>query len=109
MLQLHTISYNVTLRKSPTHRPVSGDDPSVARLLADDAVHPAVDPIGEGELHRARAESRDTAAPVGAPAHEGTILREQSVMDLLHLWWRSESLVIKGGVICWQFFEWSSS
>ena len=59
---------------------VSGDDPSVARLLADDAVHPAVDPTGECELHRAGAEPRDAAAAVGALPHEGAILRAQSVM-----------------------------
>ena len=60
------------------YSPVSGDDPSVARLLADDPVHSAVDPVGEGELHRAGAEPRDAASPVGAPAHEGALLRRES-------------------------------
>ena len=54
--------------------PVSGDDPTVARLLADDAVHLAVDPGGEGELHGAAGEPRDAAAAVGATAAERAIL-----------------------------------
>ena len=66
--------YNGSRQFTAKTPPVSGHDPSVPRLLADDPVHLAVDPGGEGQLHGARAEPRDAAAAVGAPAAERALL-----------------------------------
>ena len=54
----------------------------MARLLADDAVHPAVHPVGEGQLHRGGDEPRDAAAAVRAPADERALLHTECLSSV---------------------------
>ena len=49
----------------------------MARLLADDAVHHAVHPVGEGQLHGGGDEPRDAAAAVRATADERALLHTE--------------------------------